>query len=248
MIAHVLELVLTRGFVLAALVTAVAGVMRGYAGFGTAIVLAPVYSILWGPVVGVPVMLTMEALIAWQLVPSVWRTINFRVVTPIVGAACVTVWIGFELLLLIEPDALKRVIGGVVFGFGLLMATGWRYHGARPLWLNAVVGSASGLLKGLTGISGPPVILYFLAGAEAAREHRANLILFFGVLSAVSLLPPLAHGRITLDVLILTAAMLPVLLVFVRVGMRLFGRIDERWFRRVALAFVVLVGALALVG
>ena len=38
-------------------VTAVAGLMRGYSGFGTAILLAPTYSLLWGPRVGVPVML-----------------------------------------------------------------------------------------------------------------------------------------------------------------------------------------------
>ncbi|MCC7427888.1 MAG: sulfite exporter TauE/SafE family protein [Alphaproteobacteria bacterium] len=248
MLDHILALVLTQEFAIATVVTAIAGVMRGYAGFGTAIVLAPVYSILWGPVTGVPMMLAMEALIAWQLIPSVWWHINFRVVTPIVGAACVTVWLGFQLLLMIEPDALKRVIGATVFGFGVLMASGWRYHGARPLWLNGVVGAISGLLKGLTGISGPPVILYFLAGKEAAREHRANLILFFGVLSAMAILPPIWHGRMSLDIIILTAAMLPVLILFVQVGVRLFGIIDERWFRRVALTFVILVGAVALVG
>jgi uncharacterized membrane protein YfcA len=35
--------------------TAVAGIMRGYSGFGTAVLLAPLYSVLWGPRIGVPV-------------------------------------------------------------------------------------------------------------------------------------------------------------------------------------------------
>ena len=51
----------------AAFATAVAGIMRGFAGFGTAIILAPVYSVLWGPAVGVPAMLLLEAAIGSQL-------------------------------------------------------------------------------------------------------------------------------------------------------------------------------------
>ena len=39
----------------AAFATAIAGLMRGYAGFGTAVILAPIYSVLWGPKAGVPV-------------------------------------------------------------------------------------------------------------------------------------------------------------------------------------------------
>jgi len=64
--------------------------------------------------------------------------------------------------------------------FGLLLMSGWRYTGSRPLPLNIGIGTLAGLLKGATGMSGPPVILYLLAGPEAAKQHRANLILFFG--------------------------------------------------------------------
>jgi uncharacterized membrane protein YfcA len=53
----------------AALATAVAGVMRGYAGFGTAVLLAPIYSVLWGPRAGVPVMLMLELIVSLQLLP-----------------------------------------------------------------------------------------------------------------------------------------------------------------------------------
>jgi len=47
--------------------TAVAGLMRGYSGFGTAILLSPVFSTLLGPLGGVPVILVMALLVSTPL-------------------------------------------------------------------------------------------------------------------------------------------------------------------------------------
>lgn len=157
--------------------------MRGYAGFGTAILLAPLYAVLWGPAAGVPV---------------------------------------------------------------LLLLTPLRYHGRRTLGLNIGVGLVSGVMKGATGMSGPPVILYLLTGPEAARQHRANLILFFGVISVVAVAVPLAAGLVTASALIKLALLLPVMLLSVRIGARLFGVVPDRFYRPFALASLVCVGLLAL--
>lgn len=239
---------LTPAMLLAALATAAAGVMRGYAGFGTAITLAPLYSLLWSPREGVPIMLLMEALIAGSLIPPVWQVWNRRVMVPMAIVACLLLPFGAFVLVAVEGQLLRRVIGGLVLGFGIVLAIGWRYHGARPLWLNLSVGAASGLMKGATGMSGPPVILYLLSGAEAAREHRANLIVFFGIVSIAAVLPVFWYGLAGLAVLAKVAVLLPVLIITVRVGVRLFGRLSDRWFRAIAYLFLFTVGATALLG
>lgn len=245
---NALALLLTRETALAALATLLAGVMRGYAGFGTAITLAPIYSLLWGPRLGVPTMLVMEALIAGSLVPGVWRVWNRRVTLPMAGAACLALPFGTVLLAATEPQLLRRAIGGLVLGFAILLSAGWRYRGARPLPLNLGVGVVSGLLKGATGMSGPPVILYLLSGAEAAREHRANLIVFFGIVSLAAIPPLVWYGLLNVTVVVLTAAMMLPLLGGLRVGIKLFGRLPEAWFRRIAYLFVGSVGLVALLG
>ena len=241
-------LLLTREMALAALATALAGVMRGYAGFGTAITLAPIYSMLWSPREGVPIMLVMEALIAGSLVPGVWHVWNRRVTLPMAATACALLPFGAYALVAVEGELLRRVIGGLVLGFAALLASGWRYHGKRPLWLNLAVGSVSGIMKGATGMSGPPVILYLLSGPEAARQHRANLIVFFGIVSLAAMLPVLWYGLASLAVLVRVAALLPVLLAAVRVGVALFGRLPEKWFRATAYVFLFTVGLMAVAG
>jgi uncharacterized membrane protein YfcA len=230
----------------AALATAIAGVMRGYAGFGTAVLLAPIYSVLWGPRAGVPVMLMLELIVSLQLLPRALPEADRRVILPIGGAAALATPMGAIVLLAADQEVLKRAIGVLVLGFGLLLMSGWRYHGARPLPLNLAVGTVSGLMKGATGMSGPPVILYLLAGQEAAKRHRANLILFFALIAAVSVVVPLWAGLIDSTTLARLAIMLPVLILSVRVGARLFGVVPERFYRRFALGVLVAAGSIAL--
>ena len=230
----------------AAAVTAVAGLMRGYSGFGTAILLAPTYSLLWGPRVGVPVMLLMELFVSMQLLPKAFGQADRRVMLPIGGAAAVATPLGAFILLTADQDLLRRFIGGFVLVFGLLLMSGWRYHGSRPLPLNVAVGATAGLLKGATGVSGPPVILYLLAGPEEAKLHRANLILFFAIISVISIVPPALGGLMGWAVLAKLALLLPVLMLCVPIGARLFHVVPERWYRRFAFGLLVTTGAITL--
>jgi uncharacterized membrane protein YfcA len=232
----------------AALATAIAGIMRGYSGFGTAVILAPVYSLLWGPRAGIPVMLMMELVVSLQLLPGAIKDADRRVVLPLGGAAALATPLGAWVLLTADGDALRRFIGGFVLVFGLLLMSGWRYHGSRPLPLNLAVGTAAGLLKGATGMSGPPVILYLLAGLEEAKRHRANLILFFATIAIVSMVPPLIGGLIDLPVLVRLAVLLPVMALSVPIGARLFRVVPERLYRPFAMGVLLVAGGLALFG
>jgi uncharacterized membrane protein YfcA len=238
----------TPAFAVALVATLIAGLMRGYAGFGTAVLLAPVYATLWGPREGVPVMLLMELIVSLQLLPAALPQADKRVILPLGGAAVLTVPLGAVVLLSADPETLRRFIGGFVLVFGLLLMSGWRYHGSRPLPLNLAVGGIAGLLKGSTGVSGPPVILYLLAGKEEAKRHRANLILFFALISMVSVVGPLWGGLVTWAVLLKAALLLPVLVLAVPVGARLFRVVPERWYRPFALIVLVSAGVFALLG
>jgi uncharacterized membrane protein YfcA len=108
------------------------------------------------------------------------------------------------------------------------------------------VGAVSGLLKGSTGMSGPPVILYLLAGKEAAKTHRANLILFFSVISLISVFPPLFLGLFDLAALVRAAVLLPILVICARIGAKLFNMVPQSWYRPFALIVLIGAGSIAL--
>ncbi len=231
---------------LAALATAVAGLMRGYAGFGTAILLAPVFSTLWGPREGVPIMLLLELAVSAQLLPKAFREADRRVILPIGLAAVAATPLGAWVLVNADGTLLRQSIGALVLTFGLLLLSPWRYHGARPLGLNVAVGAIAGLMKGATGMSGPPVILYLLSGPEEVRRHRANLIFFFGVIAVIAVVAPLWAGLIDWTTLLRTAVMLPIMVLGVRIGARLFGVVPTRLYRPFAFAALIAAGLVAL--
>jgi uncharacterized membrane protein YfcA len=154
--------------------------------------------------------------------------------------------LGAFILLTADQDLLRRFIGGFVLVFGMLLMSGWRYHGSRPLPLNLAVGATAGLLKGATGVSGPPVILYLLAGVEEAKRHRANLILFFAIISVVSIIPPALGGLMGWAALAKLALLLPVLMICVPLGARLFHVVPEHWYKRFAFGLLVTAGSIAL--
>jgi len=230
----------------AVIATIVAGLMRGYAGFGTAVILAPIFATLWGTLEGVPVMLLMELLISAQLLPRAWPEADRRIVFPLGGAALLTMPLGTYALFAIEQDTLRRMIGGFVLVFGFALMSGWRYHGTRPLWLNGTVGALAGLLKGATGMSGPPVILYLLSGTEAERQHRANLIVFFAIIAVASVVGPFMAGLIDATSLARLAVVLPVMLLSVPLGVRAFQVVPQRLYRPFAMVVLAASGAIAL--
>jgi uncharacterized membrane protein YfcA len=114
--------------------------------------------------------------------------------------------------------------------------------------IDQLVAGLAGLLKGATGMSGPPVILYLLSGAEEAKRHRANLIIFFAIIAVTSILGPIVMGLIDVTTFARLAVVLPVMFVSVPVGVRAFHVVPQRLYRPFAMAVLAVAGCIALFG
>ena len=80
---------------------------------------------------------------------------------------------------MLDPLLIRRIIGGLILGFVVLLISGKVQYSQAHLAVTSVVGGLSGFLTGLAGIGGPPVVLYEMSGENAAADNRANLIVFF---------------------------------------------------------------------
>jgi len=107
------------------------------------------------------------------------------------------------------------------------------------------VGLASGLLTGLFGTGGPPLVLYYqLSGIDKAA-FRGNLMAIFLFMTLVRVPSYAGLGLITTERLWSGLLVLPAVLVGAWIGHRLQLQIDERTFRRlVSIALVALGGVL----
>ena len=237
---------LTTEILIAAGVAAAAGLMRGFAGVGSGMLMAPFFAILFGPVQTVAIIILMEIVVTAQLLPGVHREIRWKVIAPMGVAAALLMPAGSWLLVTLDPDLLARFIALVVLAFSIILMIGWRYDGEKKAWMSAGVGAISGVLIASTSLGNPPVMVYLLSSRDSAATSRANFTGYFAV-TLVALIAMMAFaGLIDRNAVRTAALLLPVFMAGAFVGSRLFRKSSEALYRRVALGLLFVVGCYGL--
>lgn len=226
---------------LAAVVAALAGLIRGITGFGGAMVMSPPFALLLGPLNAVPVVLLLEGIAAMPMLVQLRRLVRWGVIGPIIAAACVTMPLGTWMLVSADPLVMRRVIAAVVIVFSLVLLLGWRYAGRQRLATGLGLGAVSGTMLGATSLGGPPVILYLLAGPDPIETTRANLTYYLVALCFSGLALLWLSGVLGASGLWLAAALAPGYYLGMVLGIRLFSRFNDTRFRQFTLAFMMAV-------
>ena len=230
-------------FPLAVVISALAGLVRGFSGFGSALVYVPLMSALYGPRIAAPSMMVIDVLTAVSFVPTVWRQAVWREVLPLTVAALLAAQFGSLILKYADPLWLRWFITGLVLAVVAVLASGWRYHGRPVLAVTLVVGALSGLLGSAVQMAGPPVIVYWLGSASDAMIVRANFIAYFATLACGLGVTYWIKGLLTADATALALLIGPLQIIGQYVGARLFHLASDRTYRVIAYG-VILAAAL----
>jgi uncharacterized membrane protein YfcA len=161
--------------------------VRGFAGFGAAMLMTPVFSALYGPAIGVALCLLLEIAVALPLLPRVVRYVDWRRIGLILAAAAAGAPLGNLVLTAISPEVTRWAISAIVLAAVAMLASGWRYHGKPHIAATLTAGGSSGFLNGLSGMAGPPIVFYYLAGTESVTQVRANLTTYFVFVDLIAL-------------------------------------------------------------
>jgi uncharacterized protein len=230
--------------ILLVLATLLGGLVRGFTGFGFAMVFMPIASMAVGPVVALGLIWAVDAIFAFPIAARSFRRADWHEVVPLMLAATVTLPLGIALLTSLDPHVMRWLLAGVVLTALAILASGWRYHGRAGLPLSLGVGSISGLFNGMASLGGMPLAVFWLgAQRNNARQTRDNLQTYFAVSTIVSGTFLWYKDILTLPVL---AQALPLLVPYglgLLIGMRGFHIASETTFRRIAY-LVILTSAL----
>jgi uncharacterized membrane protein YfcA len=234
-------------FMYAVLAVLLAGLVRGFAGFGAGMILAPVLALLYGPVAAVVSVVLLEAIPAVQLLPSTLPHADWRSVIPMSLAAVVAIPLGSLFLINVDAGTLRMIISLSVIGCVLLLASGWRIAGnERSVRAPLVTGVLSGVIGGATSLGGLPVVLYYLSGLYNAVSVRASLVMFLVVSVIISIITYTSIGIITREMILRCVWLMPFFVVAIWAGKQLFGRVSESAFRVITLALVGGIGVVSL--
>ena len=230
---------LAPAFLICAVVACIAGMVRGFAGFGAAMVMTPIFSALYGPAVGVALCLMLEIAVALPVVPAVLGLVDWRRIGLMLVAAAVGVPFGNLVLTWAEPEPMRWAISAIVLGAVALLASGWRYKGQPRPAMTLAAGVSSGFLNGLAGMAGPPIAFYYLAGQENAAHVRANLTTYFVFVDLVAILTFASRSLVDWSTLVLALFLAPAVMLGGLLGAKLFPLASESFYRRLALALLV---------
>jgi uncharacterized protein len=223
-----------------------AGLVRGLVGFGGALILVPILSTFLGPVVAVPVLNIVDGLTTLPLVPGAVRRCHWPEVLPLFLGAVVLLPVGVHVLRVADPVTLRHVMSVAILVIVGCMAAGFRYARSPGKVASAGVGALSGLMSGAVGLSGPPIVLFWLGGQTDARTARANLIAYFALSSLAVVVTMLWVGLFTGPVQRLSVALCPLYALGVLLGARGFRYASERVFRGFALSLIAAVALISL--
>jgi uncharacterized protein len=237
------ETLLTLPMLAAVVLAFAGGTIRGYTGFGTPIFLAPIYAVLFGPQAAVPLLIIMEIGVMVQMVPAALRQTDWPELRGLLLGCLPLLPVGGLMLSVLDPHLVKKIIGLVTAAFVAALWWGWRYRGPRSLPVRTAIGAVSGFSNGLTGIGGPPVILYYISGDKDIAGIRANLVIYFAFITVIAVPFFVYAGLVTVETLLRWAVLTPPLLIGVAVGSRFFQGTSRQLFMRAAL-LTLLVAAL----
>lgn len=220
------------------------GAIYGFAGFGAALLFMPVATRIVPPEVAVPVFALSAIGSFVSVFPWAVREADRRAFLGL-GASVAALPAGLWVLHRGDPLVLRWAISLLVLATLAALIAGLRYKvpPGRMTW--SAVGAAVGFSGGATGLNGPPMILFQLAGPEGVAKARANSIV---VLTGSSFFIPVVlvlQGALDAGTALLGLALIPTYAAGGWVGRRLFDPSRGTLYRRIA---YLIIGAAGISG
>ncbi len=226
-----------RRFWAALAIAILAGVVRGFSGFGSALIYIPLVAAVYSPPVAAVTLLLIDTFGAAPFSVRSFAHCLRREILPIYIAAAVAVPVGTIALLVLDPTFLRWCIAIVILLLGVLIS-GWRYHGRPRLPLTAAIGLFSGFGGGAAQIAGPAVIIYWLGTEKNVVTVRANLLVYFLLLDLTLCISYFVQGLFTLELVALALLLGVPFFVAIGVGVTLFHGASDLLYRRIAYAII----------
>ncbi len=188
--------------------------------------------------------LPAEAWVVWHS----RRDVSFRGGLAALAGIAVGIPVGGWILVLGRPTMLLVILGAcliVIGGVFLVLRTAPSI--SMPRWSAPTAGLISGLLTGLFGTGGPPLVLYFSLKGLDKSAFRGNLMFLFLSMTVIRVPAYAALGLITAPRLAAGLAVFPAVLAGAVMGHRIHLDLSESAFRTLVAGALVVLGLVLLI-
>ncbi len=180
----------------------------------------------------------------WQAAVGGNAKIIFKRIWPFLCLATVTIWLGSSALTIINPLYLSALLGFLLLAYASLNLLGFRLSISSPSekWLGPLLGTANGILTGMTGSFVVPGVM-FLQAIGLPRDMLVQAMGMLFSLSTIGLAFSLQkHNLLTPELASISAfAVIPSLIGMV-LGQKIRKSLSESRFKRIFFISIFVLG------
>jgi uncharacterized membrane protein YfcA len=238
------------GTVLAAasVITCGAAVCQSLTGFGFALVMLPLLSLVWDVKSAVVTTSVLSTISLLPLAIQARRHVRMATTIPMLAGSLLGTPVGLWILEWIDAEALKIFVGVVVICASVVAYRVRQVKATRPRPAPAAAaGVMSGVLGGSTSMGGPPAIFYVMGTEPNVELFRGTLISFFLLAGLYRVGGFVVVGRVTMDVARISAITLPAMALGLLGGVWLRPRVREETFRLLVLLILILTSVAVII-
>lgn len=226
-------------------VAIVAGIVRGYSGFGFSAIVIAGASLVIPPAVVVPALFMLEIVASIHMLPSVRHEIDYPNFWPMLAGCAIGLPVGQYLLTHLEPDSIRFYLSFGVLVSTVLIWRGISFHRSMNPLLAAFTGYLTGFGSGLASIGGLFAMVVFLGTKYPPARVRAVFVAMFFAMYVYGIGVASLNGLISIRTVWIALILLAPMILGIVLGQRQYLSSTPEAFRRFAL---LLLMALASVG
>lgn len=223
-----------------------AGLARGFSGFGSGLIFMPIASAALGPKVAVASLLVFDFIVAGLPVIRNFDIERARRLLPIALSISAVIPLGGWVAASGNPDVIRWSLSFVVFAALAMITAGLKWHGRETLLIAMAVGALSGFLGGLAALSGIVVVIYWLARDITPSDLRANMFTLALLTTLVTAVTYTLNGMLTAHVFRVAILMLMPYLAGAWIGTSVFHLASPQTFRKIVYVMILMSGIIGL--
>ena len=231
-----------ENFFILLIVISFSGFIRGFLGFGSGLITIPILSLLYSPIFAIVFNIIIEIPTSIYLTITGAKTCRFKEISPMFISTIITIPIGIFFLLAINEQVIKIIMSVLVIFFVIIIASGWRLKSTITTYVLIFTGAISGLMQGIAGMGGPPIVTILLSKGDNNDVTRGNTLIMFSAIVFSAVLS-IYYFNLFSKTLILTGIITsPLYLIASFLGSQFYNLSGSKYYRNISLLLLGLIG------
>jgi uncharacterized protein len=174
----------------------VAAMLQATSGFGFAVLAVPLFLVFTEPAQAVQLVIIVTLALSAVVLPGMHNSIDRPLLARLAVGGLLGLPLGMAAFGYADPLLVRAAAGILILAFVAVLAINRLQRRSRLVAMRSgsdlAAGVVSGVATALTGMSGPPVLIYLMLAGAPPRMVRATLFAFFALSYAATLLAHMA--------------------------------------------------------